>query len=148
MLIKRLKKEYSSITKLYIILFLISSLTVAMYGKYRCSHIDNHKDVLEFDLFNNSAEYGLDGWSLSHLFFFGLIGYLFPNTLLLTMFLGALWELFETIVGIYKPELIDGFGFCQLTESKYKVWWYGKWSDIVVNFIGFMLGSIIRKNIM
>ena len=55
MLIKRLKKEYSSITKLYIILFLISSLTVAMYGKYRCSHIDNHKDVLEFDLFNNSC---------------------------------------------------------------------------------------------
>ena len=56
-------------------------------------------------------------------------------------------ELFETIVGIYKPELINGFGF-QLTKSKYKVWWYGKWSDIVVNFIGFMLGSIIRKNIM
>ena len=134
--------------KTYFILVIISITSIALYGKYRCHYINKHNDILEFGLFKNSEKWGIDGWSLTHFFGYMIMGYLFPKTLLLTMIGGALWELFETYVGKYKPKLIMGFGFCENISdktNKYKVWWYGKWSDLVMNFLGFVIGMKLNK---
>ena len=48
-------------------------------------------------------------------------------------------------MGIYKPKLIRGLGFCQLSSNRYKIWWYGKWSDPVFNLLGFLTGAYINK---
>ena len=137
--------EFKSINIYYPILMLSCVGIIASYGRYRCNHIQEHKDILEFDLFKNSSKYGLDGWSISHFSFFCLLGILYPNTIVISMTIGIIWELMETYVGLMKPKMIKGFGFCDMPGNKYKVWWYGKWSDPIVNFIGFLLGKEIHK---
>jgi len=145
MLQQALKKELSRVDKGYVLLFLIPTLVVFAYGKYRCDYITKHKDILEFSLFPNSNKYGIDGWSITHFSLFLLVGYFYSKTFILSMTLGLLWELFETYVGIYKPKLIRGLGFCQLSSNRYKIWWYGKWSDPVFNLLGFLTGAYINK---
>ena len=129
---------------LYCLLIIICPLLIALYGYYRCKNIKTHDDYLGFDLFNNSKKYGLDGWSISHLLFYMLLGYLFPNKIILTLSLGIIWELFETFIGIYKPNIFKDYGFCSTDNSK--VWWHGKFSDIIVNFIGFIIGQYLALN--
>ena len=144
-MINILKKQIKKVDIRYFLLFLIPTLMVFAYGKYRCDYITKHKDILEFNLFPNSHKLGVDGWSLTHFTLFLVIGFLYPGTFLITMLLGLLWELFETYVGIYKPSVIKGLGFCQLSSNRYKVWWYGKWSDPIVNMLGFLTGRFINK---
>ena len=120
-------------------------MMVFAYGKYRCDNIIKHKDILEFSLFKNSDKFGLDGWSVTHFSLFLLVGFFYSKVFVITMSLGILWELFETFVGIYKPEIIKGWGFCKLPGNKYKVWWYGKISDPIANFLGFITGSLLSK---
>ena len=78
-----------------------------------------------------------------------MIGYLYPKTIIISMLLGSLWELTETYFGIYRPKIVKGYGFCDTKNKneKPKVWWYGKKSDIFVNFTGFMVGKTLRENL-
>lgn len=133
----------------YFLLYIICISVIGLYGKYRCDHIKDHKDVLEFELFKGSGKYGIDGWSISHFSFNVMMGYLYPKAIVPSMVLGGIWELIETYVGIYKPEMIKGFGFCDTKQldDEPKVWWYGKKSDLVINFIGFMAGKTLRDNL-
>lgn len=147
-----MKMNFLKGTNKYYCSLLLAPIAIGLYGKYRCEHVKDHKDVLEWDLFKGSAKYGLDGWSVSHFILFLLVGYLYPKTFVLSMTGGALWELFETYVGKYKPESIKGFGFCKTYEMSdkpghEKLWWYGKWSDLIVNAAGFMVGSYMRKHL-
>ena len=120
---------------------------IFFYGWFRCKYIKSHKDVLEFSVWKNSNKLGIDGWSISHYITFLIYGFLYPNTFLLTTVAGVLWELFEWYVGVFKPSIISGLGFCMPYQSgnKYKVWWYGKPSDIIVNTLGFITGSKLNK---
>ena len=115
---------------------------------YRTKNKTTHTDVLEFDLFKGSSQYGLDGWSITHFSFFCLIGILYPDTFVLSMSIGIIWELIETYIGVFKPSIMKGYGFYELPGNRYKVWWYGKWSDPVVNFFGFLLGSQILHKLL
>jgi phosphatidylserine decarboxylase len=122
-------------------------VVIFMYGKYRCENIKDHTDMLEFSLFKNSKKYGIDGWLLSHLLFFMLLGYLYPNSMRISVIFGVLWEIFEWYVGIYKPKWLEGMGFCKSpsgAKNKGKVWWYGKWQDIISNTSGFTIGKYIK----
>ena len=140
-----IKNEIKYINRYYFIIIFVSIFSIFLYGKYRCDNITKHKDVLEFSLFHKSEELGLDGWSITHYCLYVVFGYLYPNVLVVTISLGILWELFETYVGIYKPDVISGFGFCELSNNRYKVWWYGKWSDVVLNILGFLSGMTLHN---
>ena len=130
---------------IYCLFIIFCPLLIGLYGYYRCKNLETHNDLFGFSLFNNSqSDYGLDGWSLTHLFFYMLIGYLFPEKMVFTISLGIIWELFETYIGLYKPSIFKEFGFCSTDNSK--VWWYGKYSDILVNFIGFIIGQHLALN--
>lgn len=65
----------------------------------------------------------LHGWSITHLGFYLLIGYKYPNTFLLTFIIGILWELFEKYIGIYQPKILQNWGFCKTNDGKTKRKW-------------------------
>ncbi len=137
---------FENISLKYLMVGSIAPLIVFFYGWYRCKNIMNHKDVLEFSLFKNSKEYGVDGWLLSHYTFFILMGYLFPNTLRFSFLIGLAWEIFEWYCGTYKPKCLEGIGFCASpsgAKKNGKVWWYWKWQDPIANLLGFATGKYL-----
>jgi hypothetical protein len=86
--------------------------------------------------------FGLDGWSATHFVFFMIMGYLYPNTIIQTTSRGILWELFEHLYGKHRPGWLGGYGDCNdlATYKEEQNWWYGKWTDIVCNTAGFLVG--------
>lgn len=123
---------------------LIPIIVIFSYGSYRCGN-KTFKDPLEKKIVE------LDGWSMTHIIWNMLIGYLFPKTneLIIVFILGLLWELFEHYAGKQRQGWLGGYGDCNdlLTDNtKTGNWWYGKYSDIICNTIGLLLGSYIRKN--
>jgi len=68
---------------------------------------------------------------------------LFPNCWKMFIILGILWELLECIVGtMYKSGLTES---SEINNDKaYQVFWEGRWSDLVMNTIGFIIGFILR----
>ena len=122
--------------------------TIFIYGKIRCMYPD-YKDVLIYEPIK-----GIDGWSLSHFFTFTILGTLYPNTFLLSLLMGILWELFEFILGVIKPKILKGITDCHRGDSKSYLsndqkdgyWWYGKWEDIFFNTLGFLFGKYIIRN--
>ena len=125
--------------------FVVCAILIFIYGNYRCDNPD-FKDPLETRL--GIGE--LDGWSLSHLLFFMFIGYHFKGKYLIAAFLiGILWELFEHYYGEELPGWLGSYGDCDMrTDRLDGRWWYGKWSDIVMNLIGLVLGSHLLKKII
>ena len=125
--------------------FVVCAVLIFMYGNYRCDNPD-FKDPLQTKLGIGD----LDGWSLSHLLFFMFIGYHFKGKYLIAAFLlGVLWELFEHYYGEERPGWLGGYGDCDMqTDRLDGSWWYGKWSDIVINLIGLVLGSHLLKKII
>ena len=128
----------------YYLLYIIVLLLIFSYGNYRCSN-KKFKDPLEKKIRILNLE--LDGWSFSHIMFFMLMGYLFPNTFIKTMLLGISWELFEHLYGKHRPGWLGGYGGeCNniATDREDGNWWYGKWTDIVCNAFGFLVGRYIN----
>ena len=125
----------------YILLFIICVVSIMGYSRYRCVNKKSFKDPLEKRIISI-----LDGWSMTHLLFYMLMGYLFPDYLILTMFFGVLWELFEHYSGKYRPKILSGWGNCHFTDKveDNEGWWYGKWSDIIINFLGFLIGQYLK----
>jgi len=139
------------LTKLGKVLFpsLIAVALIMIYSKYRCEHKD-FKDPLETKLFVG-LDVGLDGWSITHVTFFAILGYVYPEYFWYAIVLGTMWELFEVLYGRGRPEWADeflgGYGGCDKlrTDREDGNWWYGKWSDIACNIIGFTIGVYLRK---
>ena len=123
--------------------FVVCAILIFIYGNYRCDNPD-FKDPLQTKLGIGD----LDGWSLSHLLFFMFIGYHFKGKYLIVAFLlGILWELFEHYYGEERPGWLGGD--CDMrTDRLDGRWWYGKWSDIVMNTIGLLSGHYLLKKII
>ena len=135
-------KKYLPKDNYYYLYFFICISIIFLYGRFRCLNLNNYKDPLE----NGIKKTSFDGWSLTHLFFNMLIGFLYPNTFILTLIFGILWELFETYIGLYEPSIFKNWGFCVSKDKKIKKkWWYGKLSDPIVNSIGFLIGIKINE---
>jgi len=133
------------LTPEYYLMYLLVLSLIFLYGQYRCSN-KNFKDPLEKKI--NISELEVDGWSFTHVMFFMLMGYLFPNTFIQTMTMGVLWELFEHIYGKQRPGWLGGYGGkCNnmATDRDDGNWWYGKWSDIGCNAFGFLVGKYLSN---
>ena len=116
-------------------------LAICLYGKYRCNNPDYHDPLMK-----QLGIFDLDGWSLAHIGFFALLGYLYPDTFVVAMGLGIGWELFEQVLGKNRPGALGGFGDCITTDPAVEgPWWFGRISDIVMNVLGFMLGVWLRS---
>ena len=120
-------------------------ISIAIYGKYRCKYINSHTDILAGGIFKKSSKLDIDGWSVTHFAFHFILAVMDSGIFLFAIIGGILWELFEGYVGLYKPKIIMNIGFCKNKDDKYKVWWYGKYSDIVMNTLGFVSGVMVTK---
>jgi hypothetical protein len=63
----------------------------------------------------------INGWIISHILFFGIMGFLFPDYALLLVLIGFTWEITEFLFG-----------------------WHN-WLDIFWNIIGIVIGVTIAK---
>jgi hypothetical protein len=126
---------------LYYLFFILPALFIFIYGKYRCDHKE-FKDPLETQII-----LGLDGWSVSHATLFMFIGYFYPQSFLMSMSIGALWEGFEHLSGKNRPGWLGGYGGCNnlATDKETGNWWYGKWTDLLCNAGGFFMGMGLRS---
>ena len=107
-----------------LVLFVIVAFIIFLY----CSYIKQEriKDVLSREILPGSDETRLDGWRLSHFLFFAILGWLYPYCWKFAFFIGALWELIEEIVAMYRSDFHASF------------------MDIVVDMLGFFLGRGLR----
>lgn len=75
----------------------------------------------------------LDCWSASHFVLYTIIGFMFPHLWGIVLTVSVLWEVFEFIGGR-----------CERVITGRQVYWRGRWSDLLVNLVGFVLGAAIR----
>jgi hypothetical protein len=104
-----------------------------------------------------SAE--LDWWSVTHIVFFAILAFLFPDHLFELFVLGILWEVVEdglaprTSKGLitcdkeYKNGWLNTFKVMWCDNiAREKDYWYGKWDDVFSNTLGLLIGHFIRSN--
>jgi len=75
-----------------------------------------------------------DCWSLSHFLFYILLGFLFPHYWKLVLVMGIIWEIMEFI----------GYHIEKNVLKNEKIYWCAKFSDIIVNTFGFIVGLLLR----
>jgi hypothetical protein len=131
----------------YVTIFVICILVIFLYGRYRCANSD-FQDPLQGSIIPSMKNHDLDGWSAVHFLFYMFVGYLYPDSIVLTLTLSILWEIFELYVGIHKPEILRGWGFCDSMtgNSAGNTWWYGKWTDLLMNLTGFLTGRYLSRH--
>lgn len=131
----------------YVGILLLSGSCIAlivMYGTYRCKN-SSFTDPLTFAFLPPPFDKYFDGWGLSHLGFFLLLGFLFPAKLLFSFGLGVAWELVEySMKG--RPFYLTRCNYVVKTHSG-EGWWYGRWQDIVMNGLGLLIGSKVSNQI-
>jgi len=116
---------------------LLSLFIISLVFIYKeiLSYLEIHfnNDPLRMKLFDNID---ITGWSISHFIVFAIAGYYGHKHIICLMLIGILWEIIEIILGyITKSNNTDD-----------SIWWYGSFSDIIVNFLGLMTGKyVIRK---
>lgn len=125
--------------------------SIAGYGMYIRTR--RKPDLLATKLIDLEAlglgpDQGIDGWSLSHVLFFWVLGLLDPGRPLRYFALGAAWEGLETFLGQVPVDLGTGRvmllgpanakGVLTRDDEQY---WYGRWTDLLMNSAGYALGS-------
>ena len=124
--------------KLYLFISFLCVALILLYGSVRCTTAFHFKDPLltKFGIFD------LDGWSVSHVLFYILLGYLFPDHFILLMFMGILWELMEEFV---LNSLSSARTKCDRLLPKGVRGTHERISDIPMNAIGFIIGVALSK---
>jgi hypothetical protein len=133
-------------------IFIVVVLVIILYGCFLRK--TRARDVLAKRLFDHPVCQEIDGWSVSHLVFFGLLGFLYPGHHLQFLAVGVFWEGVETALGqnVLKVrgarlQLIgdqDEAGF-STDEGEGEAYWYGKGSDIIMNNLGYAVGSALAE---
>ena len=89
----------------------------------------------------------LDGWSFSHIGFYMILGYWFPNKFWQFLFMGIVWELLEDFLSNNSDtKLVDckkypNSFWCNGNKDSF---WYGKIEDVGMNIVGFIIGAYLR----
>ena len=125
-----------------LILSALCVLIIILYGTFRCKRTD-FVDPLTFAFAPPPFDKYFDGWGLTHLGFFTLLGYLCPTKLLFCFALGVAWELIEYSMKDHPFYLSK----CQYNLKTHggEGWWYGRWQDIVMNLAGLLFGSYLAR---
>jgi hypothetical protein len=110
------------------------------------------KDPLTYKIYSHPICQDIDGWSISHVIFFLILGILFPGNYLQFFAVGVLWEIIETILGQHETklsgtrlQLIGDQDESGVSTGKDNAYWYGKESDILADVLGYTIGSYISE---
>lgn len=142
------------------VLYIVVILVIIVYGII--IRATGAPDILERKIIDHPSVAGTDGWAMTHLLFFGLLGFLYPGRYVQFMTVGIVWELIETLLGQTKlkaggsriqligaqdesgyhikdqPEGMDGGDQPEGMDSQF---WYGRLSDCWWNVAGYIIGS-------
>lgn len=101
-----------------------------------------HNDVMNQKVFTMNVFPGCcSWWPVTHFILFFIIGLFYPNCGVVAMVGGALWELWETLIGSLTPkEKQNG----TQNTLEYSQWWSGSIKDLAFNFAGFYSAKLIR----
>ena len=123
-------------TTQYVTIVTLCVAAILAYSNYRCS---SRSRYFRDPLLTKLGVWDLDGWSLTHVLFYVLLGYLFPTQFVPLMAAGVLWELTESHI----MTRLSARGKCAEMESS--SWWFGRLSDIPMNALGFYLGRCLLR---
>ena len=131
-------------------LYIVIILVIILYGYFL--RRTKTQDFLARRIYHHPVCQEIDGWSITHFLFFGLLGVLYPGHYLQFFVVGVLWEVIETGLGQNRIEFSgkrlqlvgeqDDEGNSTGDESAY---WYGKESDIIMDVAGYVLGSAFAE---
>lgn len=130
--------------------FFIPSIIIILVIMIGSTFSEPVQSNLESSLFK-IGELGFSWWSISHVILYAYFGFLFPGYFFEFLFLGIVWEVFETT---YCREFVwnvigcsnsDNWLCNSLNRNRDCRYWYGKIDDIAMNTIGFVIGAIIAK---
>lgn len=133
-------------TNMYYVFFVVVVI-ITCYWIY-LHNID--KNPVEFDLLNRKL-FSIDilgnccsGWALSHLIFFFMLGWIFPECGKDAMIMGILWEGVEMMLSKATETPRQAM---KVGEGKYEYsqWWGGSFKDIIINAIGFYSAKTIKE---
>ncbi len=129
-----------------VVIYIIVVLVIIMYGYFLRK--TKTQDQLAKRIYHHPICQEIDGWSISHFLFFGFLGFLYPGHHFQFLTVGILWEIIETGLGQNNLEVSgkrlqlvgeqDSDGNSTGNDSAY---WYGKESDIVMDILGYSIGS-------
>lgn len=127
-------------------LYAISIMLIVLYGAFL--RATKTRDFLGKTIYNHPIFQDIDGWSVTHFVFFGLLGILYPGQHLQFFLVGFGWEVVETLLGQHKfgmtghrLQLIGEQDADGNLTGNADAYWYGKESDVVVDCFGYALGS-------
>jgi hypothetical protein len=132
-----------------IIVLLIFCIAFIILGHYYPQQLQS---VLKHDIITVPAT-TLDYWSMSHFILFGIIGFLMPKQFWEWTIIGTTWELLEDYISSDHTTRLTQCDRLQ-PNGKPKPWchgesgsyWYSKWDDIIVDILGFVVGSAVRQS--
>ena len=136
-----IKKVHIDILKIFCIIGLI----ILMISYLKCKKIISNKyDILtknyNFTKYDFLNQY-IDGWGLSHLLLYGIMTFIYPNQWQFIFLIGVVWEIIEFIFSfmpIFKCYLLN-HQRDQVTE-----WWYARFEDIFMNWLGIIIGYYLK----
>jgi len=109
-------------------------------------------DILERKLTKHEAISNLDGWSIAHLLFFGMLGYLDPGKHVEYLCIGIGWELIETVLGQkkltvcgHRIQLMGDQAPSGVYTGNNDGYWYGRSTDIMYNSVGYIIGDALSE---
>ena len=112
-----------------------------------------YRDEIQSKLKNPIVQvpsFTIDWWSASHFMLFAFIGFVIPKRTTEAIIVGTGWEIFEDFMASDKhTQLADckkeGHSiWCHGVQDSY---WYGKWDDIFMNTLGYVVGNEIRTRL-
>ena len=139
-------RKVRGVTVPSVVLYIVVVIVIIAYGA--CLRKIGCRDPLAQPLFNHPICQEIDGWSVTHFLFFGLLGLFYPGQHLQFFVIGYLWEIVETALGQNKIE-VSGTRL-QLEGELYPegrptgnsdAYWYGKESDVIADMFGYCIGS-------
>jgi len=132
------------------ILCAICVFSILAYQAFRCH--EKNKDFKD-PLLIQYGIWDIDGWSITHIVFFALLGYLYTKHFVIIMIMGILWELIEdNVMHILTKDI--SFLNCKIlttdnvNSKTNNIWWFGRFSDVLMDLFGFGIGYLIRNKIM
>lgn len=127
--------------------YIVAVILIFAYGAYHRK--TKTRDVLETKIIDHPSCPGFDGWAVTHMLFWALLGFIYPGRYFQCLVVSMLWESFEHAMGTTKLALsgkrlqvvgaTDEYG--NPIEDK-DAFWYGRFvSDPFFNLMGYILGS-------
>lgn len=130
------KHAYKIILITAIGLFAYSQILNRLYGDERAKVDPLNINYIQTDDEKHS------GWTISHFLMYFILGLAAPYCMRGILTIGILFEVFESILGVYIR--------CSNPEKDFihnrdygRSWWKGTTKDIIINTLGFIFGAII-----